>query len=426
MHDTAYLLGTLVMDIYGGVGSSKLLEVGLRPAGTSLRDRTRPSTDFVGFELDADRVAEGAGYKVASVDDNAFDLVVSTIRLENDHPFWCAFLDLCKKTKDGGYIYFNTFPDDDAGDRQAIWHFSSGSGLALAKWAVSQGQEVSLVESFFVGSAGETAADFVAVFRKGRITRDLPKTFLHKNVPCFNVMTWKSSATLRPVDDLEILRTLKREVGTLGSDLAGRDRELRKQQDAIEQTNKLLANVRDERDYLTARLADSEQRLGPLREELAELEAYLLQLAGQRRAADQLAKDMQEQLAAAHAKLATVKSAHSELEGRANATIRKLEARFDEIATLTSIVRDEENSHALTRGQLDWLRGLAGALRSQPKWWGLMPSEWRRRREMARLKQRGIFDGDAYLRRYPDVAEAGFEPLFHYMQHGLQEGRSRS
>jgi hypothetical protein len=36
---------------------------------------------------------------------------------------------------------------------------------------------------------------------------------------------------------------------------------------------------------------------------------------------------------------------------------------------------------------------------------------------------RGMFDGDWYLEHYADVAESGADPLLHYLNHGRHEGR---
>lgn len=59
----------------------------------------------------------------------------------------------------------------------------------------------------------------------------------------------------------------------------------------------------------------------------------------------------------------------------------------------------------------------------RPFWQALMPPSWRRRRELAALAADGVFNADAYLARYPDVAGAGVDPLDHYLRHGFGEGR---
>lgn len=40
------------------------------------------------------------------------------------------------------------------------------------------------------------------------------------------------------------------------------------------------------------------------------------------------------------------------------------------------------------------------------------------------INESGLFDRNGYLRRYPDVAQAGMDPVVHYVQHGATEGRS--
>ncbi len=41
------------------------------------------------------------------------------------------------------------------------------------------------------------------------------------------------------------------------------------------------------------------------------------------------------------------------------------------------------------------------------------------------LKQKRLFDADAYLRAHPDVAKVGSDPFDHYIKHGIKEGRRR-
>jgi hypothetical protein len=37
----------------------------------------------------------------------------------------------------------------------------------------------------------------------------------------------------------------------------------------------------------------------------------------------------------------------------------------------------------------------------------------------------GLFDAESYLAHYPDVQQAGMDPLRHYIWHGMGEGRRR-
>ena len=54
-------------------------------------------------------------------------------------------------------------------------------------------------------------------------------------------------------------------------------------------------------------------------------------------------------------------------------------------------------------------------------------AHWRRaiiKRKTAFLESSGLFDAEWYLRQNIDVAEAGVDPLEHYIEHGFDEGRT--
>ena len=52
-----------------------------------------------------------------------------------------------------------------------------------------------------------------------------------------------------------------------------------------------------------------------------------------------------------------------------------------------------------------------------------LAARWRRWRDARRIAASGAFHASWYLRRYPDVAAAGIEPLRHYVESGCHEGR---
>lgn len=110
----------------------------------------------------------------------------------------------------------------------------------------------------------------------------------------------------------------------------------------------------------------------------------------------------------------------------------KLTERFKELATLTNLLREQENRVLEQQRRteeaeehLRWLSALDERTRSQPGWWSLMPKSWRQAREHRRLKANGLFDAEAYLAANPDVAAEGVDPLKHYVRHGIHEKRRR-
>jgi hypothetical protein len=104
----------------------------------------------------------------------------------------------------------------------------------------------------------------------------------------------------------------------------------------------------------------------------------------------------------------------------------RLAERFEEIATLTRLLRDAEAATRRQEEHTNWMRQVATFLYRES--WryrliNLLPVKIRRKLIAKSLKFRGIFDAQAYLQANPDVAKAGVDPLSHYIHHGMQEGR---
>ncbi|WP_321335705.1 hypothetical protein [Breoghania sp.] len=96
-----------------------------------------------------------------------------------------------------------------------------------------------------------------------------------------------------------------------------------------------------------------------------------------------------------------------------------LQRRFDEIALLTQAVIDRDarltDAAEKIRRAVTGLRESAGpSIRDRLS--GIRQKMWR-------LKQSGLFDAQWYLAQNKDVAEAGVDPLFHYVCYGANEGR---
>ena len=125
------------------------------------------------------------------------------------------------------------------------------------------------------------------------------------------------------------------------------------------------------------------------------------------------------------ARLQQQEAAGQAAEAARVATEQKLAARFDEIARITAMLADESDRASTSAADADWLREMMQVAERLPKWWGVMPSTWRRQREHARYLRAGLFDARAYLDIYPDVAAHGMDPVRHYILHGMGEGRKR-
>lgn len=99
----------------------------------------------------------------------------------------------------------------------------------------------------------------------------------------------------------------------------------------------------------------------------------------------------------------------------------KLEGCYAELAHLANSLLLEQDKLSQSEEGLKWLIEVNHLMSGNPWWWKLMPAEWRRKREFRRLALLGSFDAQGYLARYPDVQEAGLDPLQHYMTHGISE-----
>jgi hypothetical protein len=102
----------------------------------------------------------------------------------------------------------------------------------------------------------------------------------------------------------------------------------------------------------------------------------------------------------------------------------RLSERYNEVATLTSLLRQQNSVTKASVEKAEWLRQVQKVLGQKVKWGWLMGPARLRQIQLQRLRKRDLFDAEAYLARNPDVAEAGADPLQHYVSHGIDEGRS--
>jgi hypothetical protein len=217
---------------------------------------------------------------------------------------------------------------------------------------------------------------------------------------------------------LAAARGVSEAVVTLRKQLAEKDVSLAQAMSARKEADAQLAKRFDEIAALTQALREREKALREkaseittARERVARLDAELKATTAQRET---------------ELKAATQRAQKEKKEAES-----QLAERFGEIARLTRIVNDAEAAARHAQAQRDWLRETASILASGSRsvkgaLHACLPSALRLARQMDHLKQRGLFDAQAYFAGNPDVAQSTQDPLGHYLRHGLLEGRPLS
>jgi SAM-dependent methyltransferase len=472
MHDTAFRIGSMVMEAYADVPKASILEIGAQDVNGSLRSSAPVGADYVGIDIE-----EGDGVDIVSapgaswpVDDDRFDLVMATSVFEHDTAFWRTFVQMCRKAKPGGYIYVSA-PSNGKVHRypQDYWRFYPDAGRGLEAFAEDEGLEVKLVESFIAEREEAEWNDFCAIFRRGPSSDPLPTKFLYQRVASTNALTWQTSELLNHREETEDQVLLLREreaIRRLQQEVEGERSAWKAERETLariaaegriaqERANLVLGEARSQSEQVEHRIADLESNLRQRQEEISqawtqaeaertakeelarqlerqkgeveevaqklrEADEWVFKLSGERRDAEELSKELQTRLENAHRQLAKLLEQLREREVQLGSMKDELRSAKRELSSLTAKVRENEagNRH------FQWLQRVNEVMASStPGWHGIMPPAWRRRRQLTALRRHGLFDSNVYLERYPDVAQAGMDPLLHYILHGLPEGR---
>jgi hypothetical protein len=189
--------------------------------------------------------------------------------------------------------------------------------------------------------------------------------------------------------------------------------ELSLRQEEIEQVRSELSQALSGQDALRAEVSAGQQILEKERQDAeARLASWKERYERERSGAEELAATLEQADAEKHV-----------VEAR-------LKERFSEIATLSKMLAEGEGRDRRYREQMGWLREIAAVLASRPtslkgRLLALLPASLQYRRQQKLLKRKALFDGEAYLATYPDVAREGVEPLRHYLMHGMNEDRRR-
>ena len=215
-------------------------------------------------------------------------------------------------------------------------------------------------------------------------------------------------------------------------DLAAANAQLGAERDSqaeeIETLEALARSLENDKAAIESKLAESEQWVFKLAGARTDYEKEMAKLS--RRLAGE--EDLRKKEGAKHScdlreierLRARLGEAEQELRGELAAAAVERTERFDEIATMTRMLREAERKQSTGHGSSDAAKGIALVLQGLPWWWALLPKSLRNKRKFARLRRQGLFDSDRYLQIYPDVAAERMDPLEHYLRHGMAENRT--
>jgi GT2 family glycosyltransferase/SAM-dependent methyltransferase len=190
MHDTAFQIAGKFFQLYWKPDNQLIVELGACSINGSLRDHQPAGSRYIGLDIEpgpsVDVVIENS-LNLPFADSEA-DCVISSSTFEHDKFFWQTFLELCRITKPGGFIYLNSpsngefhrYPSD-------YWRFYPDAGRGLEEWATTSGIKVTLVESFVAARIGDQWNDFVAIFQRGEAESRKDDDFLCNHFACQNV-----------------------------------------------------------------------------------------------------------------------------------------------------------------------------------------------------------------------------------------------
>ncbi len=233
-----------------------------------------------------------------------------------------------------------------------------------------------------------------------------------------------------------------------------------------------LAEKSTENDVLTQRLAEMETAFEALKVSMQEQEIKLPALRQQfeettcaKKRLEQEVKDREKDLGEARAsvnvrfeELATLTKMLEEREGelvektnRVNEKEGQVKKLSTELAGLTDALKDAaEEQVAFTRQlaqmdvalkakdmEIEAQRQRVAKLKATVSWKITAPVRaiarpFRKaskntdpiKKQVALIKQSGLFDENWYLEQYPDVAQNGGDPVEHYVRHGISEQRN--
>lgn len=224
MHLSASLTGKKAIELYAEPTFTRVLEVGSLDVNGSLREHNLKNLDWVGVDC-----VSGKGVDVVvqdpyvyPFDGDSFDMVMASSVFEHSEFFWLLFMEMVRVTKPGGVIYVSA-PSNGSVHRYPVdvYRFYPDSANALVNFANREGDEVSLEETFILRSIDGDWSDWVAVLRKGKISKRKRQRIAESFDTCFFMDSSTSdSRKAFNVPDQDLIAQLRVRLATAEDEIA--------------------------------------------------------------------------------------------------------------------------------------------------------------------------------------------------------------
>jgi hypothetical protein len=231
--------------------------------------------------------------------------------------------------------------------------------------------------------------------------------------------------------ELAELREVSKTADSRAEGLAGQlERERVEHEQSLADVASRASTLETVRARLCLEVEEKQRQFDELADRLATTEREKTHLSGELESERALRETVAADLDGATNKLMNSARKIDELIGSlevAETARRALEQRFNahfhETASLSRIILEAHQSTASESAKAGRIREFYDVVVSQPRWWSILPRWQQSRLQAARLRRLGLFDASSYLRKNPDVAAAGEDPLHHYLHHGIDEQR---
>ena len=221
------------------------------------------------------------------------------------------------------------------------------------------------------------------------------------------------------------------EAANLRSESEARDEQLEVAREAVAQGRRqqelLTLELARQMDALSAKGLEADQfraESEALQAANAKLDSELSQLQAEKSGLGEALAQVRHEADRTRERLAVQEAVEAETRELLDVTKEELDAALARLAQAEAAFADRDAQLAtLERRLFAKPRSRRRAL-SQFMSWLVHPRRWHLAVSYLRVRLAGTFRADAYLAENPDVEAAGVDPLMHYLEHGIREGRT--